>query len=64
MFAMHSESSTVDENQRSPLLLFYVSALAFARALVLHRPFPIADSRFLAQGMDNRIPFLSVPYKA
>jgi len=32
---MHSESSAVDEKQRSPLLEFYLSALAFAGALVL-----------------------------
>ena len=32
---MHSESSAVDERQRSPLLEFYLSALAFAGALVL-----------------------------
>jgi len=32
---MHSESSEVDEKQRSPLLEFYLSALAFAGALVL-----------------------------
>src|SRR5260370_40002892 len=33
--AMHSEPSAVDEKQRSPLLKFYLSALAFAGALVL-----------------------------
>src|SRR5229473_836467 len=32
---MHSESSAVDEKQRSPLLEFYLSALAFAGALLL-----------------------------
>ena len=32
---MHSEFSAVDEKQRSPLLEFYLSALAFAGALVL-----------------------------
>src|SRR5260370_32350592 len=32
---MHPESSAVDEKQRSPLLEFYLSALAFAGALVL-----------------------------
>ena len=32
---MHSEPSAVDEKQRSPLLEFYLSALAFAGALVL-----------------------------
>jgi len=32
---MHSKSSAVDEKQRSPLLEFYLSALAFAGALVL-----------------------------
>ncbi len=32
---MISESSAVDEKQRSPLLEFYLSALAFAGALVL-----------------------------
>src|SRR5712692_8889674 len=32
---MNSESSAVDEKQRSPLLEFYLSALAFAGALVL-----------------------------
>ncbi len=32
---MHSESSAVDEKQRSPLLEFYLSALTFAGALVL-----------------------------
>jgi hypothetical protein len=31
----HSESSAVDEKQRSPLLQFYLSALAFTGALVL-----------------------------
>jgi hypothetical protein len=33
--AMQSEPSAVDEKQRSPLLKFYLSALAFAGALVL-----------------------------
>lgn len=32
---MHPESSAVDQKQRSPLLQFYLSALAFAGALVL-----------------------------
>jgi uncharacterized membrane protein YfcA len=32
---MHPKSSAVDEKQRSPLLEFYLSALAFAGALVL-----------------------------
>jgi hypothetical protein len=32
---MHPESSAVDESQRSHLLQFYLSALAFAGALVL-----------------------------
>lgn len=32
---MRSESSVVDKKQRSPLLEFYLSALAFAGALVL-----------------------------
>jgi hypothetical protein len=32
---MHPESSAVDEKQRNPLLEFYLSALAFAGALVL-----------------------------
>src|SRR6266700_6599026 len=32
---MHPKSSAVDEKQRSPLLGFYLSALAFAGALVL-----------------------------
>jgi hypothetical protein len=35
VFVMHSEFSAVDERQRSPLLEFYLSALAFAGALVL-----------------------------
>jgi hypothetical protein len=32
---MHRESSAVDQKQRSPLLEFYLSALAFTGALVL-----------------------------
>ncbi len=32
---MHPKSSAVDEKQRSPLVGFYLSALAFAGALVL-----------------------------
>ena len=32
---MHSDSSAVDDKQRSPLLEFYLSALGFAGALVL-----------------------------
>jgi hypothetical protein len=37
---MHPKSSAVDEKQRSPLLEFYLSALAFAGALVLTRYSP------------------------
>jgi uncharacterized membrane protein YfcA len=32
---MHPNASAVDEKQRNPLLEFYISALAFAGALVL-----------------------------
>jgi hypothetical protein len=32
---MHSDSSAVDDKQRSPLLRFYICALGFAGALVL-----------------------------
>ena len=32
---MHSEFSAVDDEQRSPLLKFYISALGFAGALIL-----------------------------
>src|SRR5712692_10973679 len=37
---MHPKSSAVDEKQRSPLLEFYLSALAFAGALVLMEYLP------------------------
>jgi hypothetical protein len=37
---MHPSSSAVDEKQRSPLLEFYLSALAFAGALLLMEYLP------------------------
>lgn len=48
---MDSESSAVDEKQRSPLLVFYLSALAFAGALVLMEYLPAPQRGILRVAM-------------
>ncbi len=63
---MQSESSELDDKQRSLLLEFYLSALGFAGALVLMEYSPSALARNTARRNDRhrwlcRVGFASFP---
>ena len=62
---MHPKVSAVDEKQRSPLLQFYLSALAFVGALILteYSPSPWRQILYVAmlpRGL-CRVGFASLP---
>ena len=50
---MHPESSAVDDKQLSPLLAFYLSALAFVGAFILNGVFQLPLARNAAHRNDR-----------